>query len=75
MNNSEPIFKKITLIVKEENNKDKYFNNTFKVEYNDCGMVITGDFLIITEYINEEQSEKSKIYELKFIDSYKLYKN
>ena len=43
-------------------------------------MVITGDYVIITEdfngdVINDEHSVKGKIYELKDIDSYKLYKN
>ena len=43
-------------------------------------MVITGDYVIITEdfqgnSIDDEHSVMGKIYELKEIDSYKLYKN
>lgn len=80
MINTAPKFKKIVLIIKEENNSDKYFNSTYKIEHSDCGMVITGDYVIITEdfngdVIDEEHSVKGKIYELKNIDSYKLYKN
>ena len=80
MINSAPKFKKITLVIKKENNYDQYFKSTQTVEHEDCGMVITGDYVIITEdfsgsVIDDEHSVKGKIYELKDIDSYKLYKN
>lgn len=80
MINTAPKFKKITLVIKKEDNYDKYFKSTQIVEHEDCGMVITGDYVIITEdfngdVIDEEHSVKGKIYKLKDIDSYKLYKN
>ena len=57
---------------------DKDIRPTIKIEHEDCGMVITGDYVIITEDQNsnvfdESPSVKGKIYELKEIDSYKLY--
>ena len=80
MINTAPKFKKIVLILKEENKSDEYFDNSFQIVHEDCGMVITGDYVIITEdfkgdAINEEHSVKGKIYQLKNVDSYKLYKN
>ncbi len=80
MINTAPKFKKITLILKDTNGKDPYISSTFKITHEDCGMVITGDYVIITEdydgnEIDTEHSVKGKIYKLQEIDSYKLYKN
>ena len=52
MINTAPKFKKITLVIKKEDNYDKYFKSTQIVEHEDCGMVITGDYVIITEDFN-----------------------
>ena len=80
MINTAPKFKKISLVMKGEIKSDDYFRSTYIVEHVDCSMVITGDYVIITEDSNDnviegEHSVKGKIYELKNIDSYKLYKN
>lgn len=80
MINTAPKFKKIVLILKSPDTLglDKDITPTIKIEHEDCGMVITGDYVIITEdqnsdVFNESPSVKGKIYELKEIDSYKLY--
>jgi len=77
MINSTPKFKKIVIIIKERNNGDKYFNTTYKIEHSNCRIVLTGDYVIVNEDFNNDEghSVKGKIYELKNIDSYKLYKN
>ncbi len=80
MIHTAPKFKKITLLLKEETQTDTIINNTLKVSYEDCGLVITGDYLIITEdmghnTIDEEHSVIGKIYSLSEVDSYKLFKN
>ncbi len=80
MIHTAPKFKKITLLLKVENQTDTIINNTLKVTYEDCGLVITGDYLIITEdvghnTIDEEHSVIGKIYSLSEVDSYKLFKN
>lgn len=79
MLNTAPKFKKIVLLIKDCSNEDVISTNV-KITHEDCAMVITGDYVIITEdfggnSINEEHSVVGKIYQLKEIDSYKLYKN
>ena len=77
---SAPKFKKIVLLLKNENNSDPDINSTIRVEHNDCAMIITGDYVIITEdesgnNIDTPPTVKGKIYVLKEIDSYKLFKD
>ena len=77
---SAPKFRKIILLLKDKNSKDKDIVPTVKIEHEDCAMIITGDYVIITEdedvnNIDVPSSIKGKIYELKEIDSYKLYKD
>ena len=74
-----PKFKKIKLLLKVDNETDSLMTNKYNITHEDCGMVITGDYIIITEdqgnnTIDEEQSSVGKIYSLKEIDSYKLFK-
>ena len=76
---SAPKFKKVVLLLKN-NNKDEDIIPTIRIEHDDCAMIITGDYVIITEdenvnTIDTPSSVKGKIYELKEIDSYKLYKD
>lgn len=77
---SAPKFRKIVLLLKDNESKDKDILSTIRIEYDDCAIVITGDYLIITEeenvnIIDTPRSVKGKIYNLKEVDSYKLYKN
>lgn len=79
MINTAPKFKKIILLLKSGESSDEFLSN-HKIVHEDCAMVITGDYVIITEDfggndIDEEHSVVGKIYELKTIDSYKLFKN
>jgi hypothetical protein len=83
---SAPKFKKVDLLLKVENRnydendslKDFDIGSTVKVSHDDCAMVITGDYVIITQdegnnVIDAPKSIKGKIYNLKEIDSYRLY--
>ena len=79
MLNTAPKFKKIVLLVKSKIPSNDISSNV-RVTHEDCAMVITGDYVIITEdfqgnNIDDEHSVVGKIYELKEIDSYKLFKN
>lgn len=79
MLNTAPKFKKIVLLIKSKIPSSD-ISSKVTVTHEDCAMVITGDYVIITEdfqgnNIDDEHSVVGKIYELKEIDSYKLYKN
>jgi hypothetical protein len=85
---SAPKFKKVELLLKlggtknyDENDslRDLDIQRTTKITHEDCAMIITGDYVIITEDegnndIGAENSIKGKIYTLNEIDSYRLYK-
>jgi hypothetical protein len=80
MIHTAPKFKKIKLLIKVDNETDSLMTNKLTIIHEDCGMVITGDYIIITEdvghnTIDEEQSVVGKIYPLSEVDSYKLFKN
>ena len=77
---SAPKFRKIILLLKDKNSKDVDVPSTIRIEHEDCAMIITGDYVIITEDENNNDidvpsSIKGKIYNIKELDSYKLYKD
>jgi hypothetical protein len=68
--NTVPIFSKIEILVIEGNSLKKY-------EYNDAGMYITGDYIVIVEDSrNSDNSLTSRgiIYDIKTIKEYKTHK-
>jgi hypothetical protein len=71
---SAPKFRKIVLLLKDKEGKP-----TSKVEFEDSAMVITGNYVLITEEkkvsIDEPSEIKGDVYELKNIHSYKLLKD
>lgn len=71
---SAPKFGKIILLLKDSEGKP-----TERLEYLDSAIIITGNYVIITEEnssdLNNPASVSGKIYEMKDIHSYKLYKN
>jgi hypothetical protein len=82
-----PTFRKVDLLLKVESRnyneddslKDFDITPTVKVTHDDCAMIITGDYVIITQdegdnEVDTQSSVKGKIYNLKEIDSYRLYK-
>ena len=80
MSNTAPKFKKIILILKEDGWEESSLPTTIKIEHEDCAMVITGNYVIITEdhtpnIIDNPSSVVGKIYKLNNLDSYKLYNN
>lgn len=71
---SAPKFSKIVLLL-----KDKEGRPTTKIEYLDSAIIITGNFVIITEEQSSNLDDPAiidgKIYEMKDIHSYRLFKN
>ena len=67
---SAPKFRKIVLLLKN-NKSDDDIIPTIRIEHEDCAMIITGDYVIITEDQNTNDKDdtpssvKGKIYELK----------
>lgn len=71
---SAPTFRKIILLLKDEEGKP-----TERIEYEDSAMIITGNYVLITEEnrvsLSEPSEIKGNVYELKNILSYKLLKD
>lgn len=81
MISSAPKFKKVELLLKKNNNKSNYdIASLYKISYDDCAMVITGDYIIITLESNDNNIDEpitvtGKIYKLEEVDSYRIFKN
>ncbi len=73
---SAPKFKRVELLLKDTKNKND-MKSLYKIGYDDCAMVITGDYIIITiennNYIDEPSSVTGKIHKLEEIDSYRIF--
>jgi hypothetical protein len=71
---SAPKFGKIILLLKDKEGKPSN-----KIEYLDSAIIITGNYVIITEEqssnVNDPAIIDGKIYEMKDIHSYRLFKN
>ena len=74
MTSSAPKFRKIVLLLKDNEGKP-----SDRVEYLDSAMIITGNYVIITEEkevsIDEPSTIDGRIYQIENIHSYKLYKD
>ena len=85
-----PTYSKITLLVKTNYYKRSLLTeeddiisdelpSTVVVEYEDCGMIITGDYIIIAQEQNKDDKTKekftdNKIYNINEVESFRLYK-
>jgi hypothetical protein len=71
---SAPKFRKIILLLKDKEGKPSN-----RMEYLDSAMIITGNYVIITEEnkvsIDEPSTVEGVIYEMNNIHSYKLFKD
>ena len=74
MTSSAPKFRKIVLLLKDNEGKP-----SDRVEYLDSAMIITGNYVIITEEkevsIDNPSTIDGRIYQIENIHSYKLYKD
>jgi hypothetical protein len=72
-------YKKIELLFKDSSSssRDKLFVPTTKLSYEECGMYITGETLVIVkDILNQEDNSISNegwIYPLKELTAYKTY--
>ena len=55
-----PKFRKVILLLKDLESKDKDILSTIRIEHDDCAMIITGSYVIITE------EENNKFYQVAF---------
>ena len=74
--NMVPKFKKVELLI-----KDIKLPSVTKVEFNNCGLMITGDYIIVTvedSKLNEDKYTKEitnvgRIFHLSEVSDYKTY--
>ena len=71
---SAPKFRRIVLLLRDTEGKP-----SDRVEYLDSAMIITGNYVIITEErevsIDDPSTIDGRIYQMENIHSYKLYKD
>ena len=71
---SAPKFRKIVLLLTDDDNKP-----TTRMEYMDSAMIITGNYVIMSEEetvsVDNPATISGNVYEMKNIHSYKLFKD
>lgn len=71
-----PKYSKVSLMLKLPSNDAQVPNNKL-VEFSDCGLVITGDHLIVILDVRDEQNNSltttGKIFNLAQVDSYQTH--
>lgn len=74
--NMVPKFKKVELLI-----KDIKLPSVTKVEFNNCGLMITGDYIIVTvedsklndDNLTKEITNVGRIFHLSEVSAYKTY--
>ena len=54
-------FRKVILLLKDLESKDKDILSTIRIEHDDCAMIITGSYVIITEEENNNEIDTPEI--------------
>jgi hypothetical protein len=76
---SAPRFKKVIILLSEERMVHGTLVTNHKVEHEDCSMILTGNHIIITEQetgdADNPETVTGVVYDLKEVDSYKIFKN
>jgi len=75
--NRAPKFSKVELIIKEPNLTDTKFNNERKIEFLDCGLMITGDYIIVIidekNELNDTLASTGRVFSLNQVAAYKTH--
>jgi hypothetical protein len=75
--NKAPKFGKVELLLKGPQTNDKSIQSTERIEFNDCGLMITGDYIIViideTDEITSTLTSTGKIYNLNQVLAYKTH--
>lgn len=76
--NTTPKYSKVELLIKNSKSADRDITQTIRLEFNDAGMIITGDYIIVIE--DERNAEHSltstgKIFQLSEVVAYKTYQS
>jgi len=76
MNNRAPKYSKVELLIKSPTNIPKLLSIE-KLEFLDCGLIITGDYIIVivdeTDEVNTSMKSTGNIYPLSQVSSYRTY--
>lgn len=69
-----PKFGKVELLIKSDQKKSM---SNVKLTFNDCGLMITGDYIIVIiderDEINQTLTSTGKIFPLKDVEAYKTH--
>ncbi len=75
--NTAPKYSKIELLIFNEGYEKNDLRSTTRVSFLDCGMIISGDHLIIVmddkDELNHSLTTTGRIFNLKDVSGYKTY--
>jgi hypothetical protein len=67
-------YKNLSVLFKDNPHSEDEFGGTHKVGFTNAAMMVSGDYLIITEHNDDGESITGKVYPLNTVDSYKAGK-
>lgn len=74
--NKTPIFGKVEILLKDINNSVSAPSIT-KIEFYNCGLIITGDYIVVVidekDDINNKLTSTGRIFNLKDVSAYKTH--
>lgn len=72
--NMTPKFSKVELLVKNEGYSDRDLRSKIKIEFLNCSLIITGDFIIVViDGADGDITTTNNVYNLKDIEAYKTH--
>ena len=72
-----PKFSKVELLIKNKDYSKGNSTSITKIEFDDCGLMITGDYIIVIlderDEINKMNTSTGRIFNMHEISAYKTY--
>ena len=75
--NRAPKFGKIELLIRDNSHNDPLFKSETKIEFDDCGLMITGDYIIVIidekDELNNTLTSTGRIFNMRDVSAYKTH--
>lgn len=75
--NMAPKFGKVELLIKNSDYSKRNSSSITKIEFEDCGLMITGDYIVVIlderDELNKLTTSTGRIFHMSEISAYKTY--
>lgn len=77
MTNMAPKFSKVELLIKNNDYSKGNSNSITKIDFEDCGLMITGDYIVVVlderDEVKKMSTSTGRIFHMSEISAYKTY--